>query len=135
MFAALLTRLAPFALYLKLAVIAALVAGAVWVTWELRGADIEKEKQKAVTEAVLDMTQQYNQEREWRLHYQAQADKFGEVLTAINNIKIEHKTVTNNIIKEIERDPKFYGQALPEGGRKAWMDSRALVEKAVQGQK
>jgi hypothetical protein len=125
-----------YALYIKLAIIGMLVAGSVWATWELRGAGIAQEKQEAVDDAVTEITKQYNQEKEWRAYYQKLSDeKLTTILNRITEIKVEHKTITNNITKEIERDPKFYGQALPEGGRAEWLKARELVQKAVQVQK
>ena len=123
----------PYMLWIKLGLIAALCLGTAWVSWKLAHADVEQEKQKAVAVAVKDMTAQYTQEKQWRQHYQSLADdRLAAILNKIADIKVEHKTITNNITKEIERDPAFYGQALPLGGREQWLKARALVDSALQ---
>lgn len=114
--------------WIKLAGIAALVAGGAYISWELRSASAEKEKTAAVAAAVKDMEGKILEERFNRAYFQDLADKRLTALTGlITNIKVEHRTIVNNIQNEVAANPEFYRQPLTPGGYDQWKRARALV--------
>lgn len=118
----------PVLLYVKLAGVAALVAGTAWAAWAIRDASAEEDKQEAVREVVRATQRELDRERELRSHYQKLSDnKLSDVLNSIANIRVEHKTVTNNITREREVHKEFYMQPLPPGGYEQWLRARSLA--------
>lgn len=121
-----------YALYVKLALVACAIGGVAYGAWHVRGLGVEKEKQIAVDDATKDLTQKFENEQRQRKHYQELADtKLEQLLKAVGNIKSTHTTVTNNITKEVQANPEFYNQQLPQTGYEQWITSRNLVNAAA----
>lgn len=121
-----------YLVYIKLGVVALLVGGAAWVSWQLRSSSIEEEKREAVESATKQLQKDLDTERWLRGKFEALADKkLEDLLISISNIKVEHTTITNNITKEREAHKEFYSQKLPAGGYEEWMKARALVAPPV----
>ena len=123
--------MSPFWAYLKLGAAVAVIALVAFFTWQIRGLQAEHDQQEAVEKVTREAQARLNTEVRLRVHYQDLADtRLEELLKSITNIKLEHKTITNNITKEIEIHREFYDQALPEGGYEQWRKSRALASGA-----
>lgn len=122
----------PLFIYLKMALIAAAIAAAGTIAWKVRGAAAKVEQEKAVASAVAQANKDLAEERRITGVYRDLTDqRLAKLLQLVSNIKIENKTITNNIRTEAARDPKFYSQQLPEGGYKEWLRARALVAPAA----
>jgi Tfp pilus assembly protein PilO len=114
--------------YVKAALALAFLTALVTFTWSVRGLYAEKAKQAAVQQALREAQAKIDAEVKLRLHYQGLADtKLEALLKSISNIKVEHRTITNNITREREIHKEFYAQPLPESGYELWKRSRALV--------
>lgn len=121
----------PFFIYAKIALLAAAIGGAAYFAWDYRSRIAESEKQRAVdaavTAAVKEINQKLETERKLRAVYQLMAeDQLAKLLKSISNIRIEHKTIENNIYREVRSNPEFYNQPLPPQGYEEWKRSRAL---------
>lgn len=102
-----------------------------WAAWYFRGLEAEQEKVTAVNAAVEAIQKDLDNERKLRAHFETLADqKLAKLFSAISGIKIEHKTITNNIQQEVKENPEFYSQPLPPGGFEQWTRARALISTA-----
>ncbi len=123
----------PWFLYFKLGLVAAAVAGSAYLAWDYRGAIAERETQTAVntavTTAVKVIQKDLDTERAFRTFYQGLADeKYEKLMKSFANIRVEHRTIQNNIYQEIEKNPEFYKLPLPPGGYEEWKKARALSQ-------
>jgi hypothetical protein len=124
----LLAPLEPYFLYIKLGVVAALMAGGAYIAWELKAAQAQKAQDLAVSSAVSQIQSKLDEERKMRANIETVVDaKLTALFTAIANIQVVNKTITNNITKERASDPKFYEQQLPDRGYAQWKAARALA--------
>ena len=113
--------------WIKLAAVAALVAGAAYFAWDYRGALAEHEKNEAVTEAILDMEAQLNIERGMRQAYQNLAEGKLEALgEKLDTIKVTGSDIRAAIAIDVKEHPEFYSQPLPPRGYEQWMNARKL---------
>ena len=118
----------PYFLYMKLAAAAVVLAGVGWASWQVRALIAKDDEVKAVNAAVEKVGAELATERKLRALAETRADKeFAQLLQLISNIKVEHKTITNNVTKEREIHKEFYIQPLPEGGYEQWKRARALL--------
>lgn len=118
--------------YVTFAVLIGIIGGVAWLAWDYRGAQAEREKIEAVNTAVevavKDINAKLAEEKKWRDHYQNLAEKkYAEVLEKIGKIKSTRTEITNNIRQEVERNPEFYNQPLPEKGYEQWQNSRSQL--------
>lgn len=96
-----------------------------WGAWTYRGHLADKE----VTQVKEDYAQLFMKERQLTDHYKEQADVgYKNLMDAVTNIKVVHTTVNTTIQEEKKSNPDFYNQPLPDGGRKAWLDARTLMQ-------
>lgn len=132
MWGRLLTFANPFMLYIKLALVAAVVGVAVWGTWEVRSGMAVKEKAKAVSDAVKQIEKDLEEERRLRAHFQGMADdKLATLLQLISNIKSTHTEIVREVQVERKSNPAFYQQPLPPKGYEQWKRARALVQSSA----
>lgn len=121
----------PGLFYVKLAGIAALVAGAGYVAWALRGVQAEHEQRAAVESAVESIRIQLEAESKLRKHYSSLADdKLDKLLKSISTVRATQQVIATNIAAERKKNPEFYEQPLPVGGHEAWKHARAMVSPA-----
>lgn len=123
----------PLFVYAKWIFMLAVLCGVAYFAWDYRGSLESEGRQKAVNTAVdvavTKIQGELETERALRTHYQTLADvKLAKLLQTISNIKVEHKTIENNIIQEVQRDPVFYSQPLPPQGYEQWKKARALSQ-------
>lgn len=120
--------LTPYLLYIKLGIIAILVAGAVFVTWKVRSAMAQKDQDEAVAAAVNDISAKLDLERARRESAERFADtKLNDLLKSITNLQAQQTQLRDGIAKERLINKKFYEQALPPGGYEQWKQARKLV--------
>ena len=75
-----------YLIYIKLGLIGLLVAGAAWISWELRSSSVEAEKREAVESATKQLQKDLDNERWLRGKFEALADKkLEDLLTSISN--------------------------------------------------
>lgn len=118
----------PIILYVKLAVVAAVIGGISYGTWHLRGIIAEKAQNKAVSEAVQDIKGRLDEEKALRIKTEKEAEaKVSELLKSITTLTNEYTLVTKNIASERARQPSFYKQPLPPQGYEQWKRARQLV--------
>lgn len=119
---------APWFLYLKIALVAVLAAGAAWVAWKVRGSYAEREKTEAVNAAVQSINEQLRIEQQTRAVWEGIATgNQTEIIDRLKLISGATGQIRKDIAKERAINPEFYGQKLPEGGYNQWMKARALV--------
>lgn len=118
----------PWFLYVKLAAVAALVAGGAWVAWTIKGSFAEEEKRQAVEDAVSSIQEQLRVEQETRAIWEGiAAGTNSEILASLKSIAGTAGQLRKDFAKERASNPQFYEQPLPEGGYNAWMKARSLV--------
>lgn len=121
--------LAPARGYLKIGAIALAIAGAGYAAWTVKGAFAEREKVEAVSQAVDGINKQLQEEKDLRIKYETQAEtRIAELLKSISILQDSFKTVSSNVGKERTSNPKFYEQALPDGGYQQWKKAKELVQ-------
>lgn len=110
-----------------------LLAGLVsWASWTIATSRTEARERKVaderVQQAMADAEERFQLQKELTTHYRGLAeDQFGKLLEKMDNIKLEHVTITRNITVERESNPEFYGTPLPEGGIQEWEAARQLL--------
>lgn len=120
--------------YVKLGIAIAVVAVLVGGTWYFRGLKAEHDQTVAVNDATQEVRKELAQEQATRQVYQTLAEgKLAAILTGVSNIKTVHQTVTNNITKEVQSNPAFYNQKLPDVGYAQWIAARNLINQAAAG--
>lgn len=93
--------------------------------WYYRGVKADKE----VEQVRQDLTALMLKERQLTDHWRTQAQtSYKDLMEKVSNIKVVNTTVNRNIQVEVERNPGFYSQPLPEGGRQAWLESRSVMQ-------
>lgn len=120
--------LEPYLIWIKLAAILAIVAGASYLAWDYRGALNEREKIEAVNKATEKIQSELNEERRIGAIYKNLADeKLATLLEKVSNIKITNKTVNTTILQDVKDNPEFYSQPIPPVGYSQWQKARSLV--------
>ena len=122
-------------LNLKLIAIAvglAVTVGAIaYPAYKLGGSSVKEAAQADADKRVQLATETYQQLMVKQIqltdHYRSLADTgYADLIEKITHIKVTSTTVTNNITKEVQSNPTFYNNALPDGGRQQWIDARNL---------
>lgn len=118
----------PWLIYIKLTIIAALVGIAILITRNYYEATREKAIQEATVDAVREVNRAYSMERERRLKAEAEMDgRYRDLVDAIGKINVTNTVVRETIVKETERDPRFYSQQLPKAGYQQWLKARQQI--------
>ena len=138
MFALVKSFVSQYALYFKIGVVVilcALAASGTYLVMDARivrlKAQAEEDKRKAVGTAMADVRARLNLEVRIREKIEELVDaRLDELMKSISNIRVENKTITNNITKEREVHKEFYMQPLPPGGYEQWKRARAMVAPA-----
>ena len=118
----------PIFLYVKIALAVAVVAGAGYIAWSVRGAYAEQEVAEAVNGAVAEMQTQLAEERALRAQVEQAADeRHAALLQSISILEETQRTSTVRVTVERKSNPKFYSQPLPEKGLEEWTRARALI--------
>jgi hypothetical protein len=109
----------------------AAVAAIAIPAYQIGDASMREEVQAAADKRVSEAKENYDQVIAAQLaltdHYRLLSDsKYDALIKRISDIKVTSTTVTNNITKERDSDPSFYGMQLPEGGQKQWLNARNL---------
>lgn len=119
---------ASWFIYLKLAIVVALIAGAVFLTWNVRSAMAKKDQDKAVATAVKEISRELDVERTARAKAETTSnEKLDALLILISNVQVQQAQLKEGIAKERLANKKFYEQALPPGGFEQWKKARALA--------
>ena len=123
----------PWFIYLKLAALAALVAGAGYTAWSIRGAYADREKTEAVDKAVAAIQKDLDAERKLRGEYETFTnDKVEALMKSISKLQNDFKGVAGNIAKERASNPQFYEQPIPDGGYAQWQKAKELLKSTVE---
>jgi flagellar biosynthesis component FlhA len=118
----------PGLMYIKVALVAALVAGAAWASWRIKAGFAEAEKQEAVAAAVQEIQNDLNVERALRSQYETLAEaKLSALLKSMSDLRAQSERLGRDIQSERQAFPEFYSQPLPETGYEKWMRARNLV--------
>lgn len=120
--------LAPYLLYIKLGIVAALIAGAATIAWKVRSATAQKDQDKAVAAATKEISGKLDVERTARAKAETQSnEKLDALLISISILQAQQSQIKEGIAKERQANKKFYAQALPPGGYEQWKQARALA--------
>lgn len=123
----------PWLVYIKLAIIAILVALAVFLTRNYYAAMQDRMVQIAVGDAVREVNRAYSMERERRIAAEGEVkERYKELVKAIADIKVSNTIVQETIIKEVASNPQFYKQQLPKAGYEAWLKARKQAEATIE---
>lgn len=119
---------APWFIYVKLALVASLVAGSAWVAWSLRDAKAVKEQAEAVSAVQEKYQKDLDNERWMRGEFQRLVDDhLAALLKSVSNIQQQSLDINKRVEQELRRNPDFYKQALPPGGYEEWKRARQLA--------
>lgn len=122
-------RLKLIAILLSVSMLAGLVS---WASWSIASSRTEARERKIaeerVQQAIENAEKRFQLQKELTTHYRGLAEEqFGKLLLKMDNIKLEHVTITRNITVERESNPEFYETPLPEGGIQEWEAARQLL--------
>lgn len=122
-------KLKLIAILLSASMLAGLVS---WASWSIASSRTEARERKIaeerVQQAIEDAEKRFQLQKELTTHYRGLAEEqFGKLLSKMDNIKLEHVTITRNITVERESNPEFYETPLPEGGIQEWEAARQLL--------
>lgn len=118
----------PALIYVKLVLLAILVAGAGYAAWSIRGAYADREKEEAVNAAVASIQKDLDTERLLRGQYETLADtRLTALMKSISKLQTDFKAVSGSIAEERKNNPAFYNQPLPDKGYEQWKRARALL--------
>ena len=119
---------ASWFIYVKLAFVAALVVGAVFLTWKVRSAMAKEDQDKAVAAATKEISVQLDTERAARAAAESWSnEKLDGLLKSLSILQAQQAQIKDGIAKERLANKKFYEQALPPGGFEQWKNARALA--------
>lgn len=115
-------------LYIKLGIVAALIAGAALLSWRVRSATAKEDQDKAVATAVNDISTKLDSERAARMRAESYSDeKLEKLLKSLSQVQAQQAQLKDSIAKERLANKAFYQQALPPGGYESWKNARALT--------
>lgn len=98
-----------------------------WITHAIMSAEKDRAIATAVDSVTATLNQEIEKEREIARTYKALSDdKYEKLQEQVGKIKIQKTNTINTVTREIERNPSFYSQPLPEDGRVQWEKSREL---------
>lgn len=108
---------------------AILIAGAsFYAAWTWQNDRKEAAVNEAVAKSVKEAQAAIDAERALTASYRNIAEgKVALLLEKLSKIKVQSVTITNNITKEVETNPAFYNQPLPQKGYDEWMNAKALL--------
>lgn len=119
---------APWFIYVKLALVASLVCGAAWASWQVRDAQAIKEQTEVVSKLKEKYQKDLDDERWMRGEFQRLIDEhLNKILISISGIREQSNEIAKRIEQERRANPEFYKQALPAGGYEEWKRARQLV--------
>ncbi len=119
---------ASWFIWIKLAAVGVIVAGACWVTWKVQGAYAKEHEERAVNAAVEQIQKDLDAERTNRKFYQALADeKLADLLKSITKLRIDQAKIGRDLAEARKESPEFYDQPLPPKGYEAWKRARELA--------
>lgn len=118
----------PAFIYIKLGLIAAVLAGTFWVSWQIRGVSARKEVAQAVDAAREEFQKGLDEERAKRAAAESLADeRLGELLKSMTKVQEQAASIGRNIARERGANPTFYNQPLPPEGVEQWKRARSLL--------
>lgn len=104
-----------------------------WASWSLASSRTEARERAAadirVQEAVARVEERLQLQQELTRHFRSLAEQeLSKLMHKLDNLKVEHVTITRNVTVERESNPEFYNTPLPEGGIKEWESARQLLQ-------
>lgn len=104
-----------------------------YVTYRLTAESV-REYEKGVADKRVAATQSaadelLREQREHTRYYRQLADEhLATIDRKLGNIRVEHVTITQEVVEERERDPAFYEQPIPDTGREQWIKARSMLQ-------
>lgn len=119
-------------IYAKMALVVAVIAGASYLAWDVRGAYAEREQKEAVNKVTVQAQKDIDTEHELRGKYEKLTNaRVDAILKSISKLQADFKAVTGSVEKERQKNPQFYEQPLPPAGYEQWKRARDLVKSST----
>lgn len=109
-------------------VVIAIAGASFYAAWTWQNDRREAAVNEAVAKTVKEAQEAIDAERKLTASYRDLAEgKVSQLLEKLSKIKVQSVTITNNITKEVEANPVFYNQPIPEKGYEEWMRAKSLI--------